>query len=145
MANIPLTPLNRIRGSVSVPSNTNLNLNANQLGEKGITLKLEGKITDVIPAMTGVVNSPRIYQTATITLDLLKTNGFGDIWKKQAELNSLIGDIVVYPDTSALSNYPLSNCSIADIDPDTLNGTSASMSLTITGTYYINSSLSNLI
>ncbi len=136
--------LNRVRGSVQISSNSNLNVTASFLGRAGISARPESRATTTIPAMTGVVQSPEPYQQYTIEIHLLKSQPLSSVWKSQLENSTLIGDIIVRPDSAALSSYQYTNCAIADTAPAPFAGEDADFVVTLTGTYNINSSLFDL-
>jgi len=133
--------LNRLRGSVTFPNNTFLNITAPFLGPEGINLSLEGATTDILETMTGTINSPAAYQMATVEVELLKTQSFSDLFKQQIQTNAVIGPFVVRPDSLTLSNYYIYNGSIANAAPGRLNGRAAGFVVTLRGYYLINSSL----
>lgn len=133
--------LNRLKGSIVVPGNTALNCTSSYLGKSMISLTLEGNAVEYIPTAAGAVPSQEPYMMATVKFDALKTNGFGNIWKTQLELNSYLGDITVIADTSSLGNHTIANASIESIGELPFDGTSAAYSVTLRGVYYINSAM----
>lgn len=137
--------LNRIRGSIVVASDATLNITASFLGKEGITVTPEGGITEHIPTMTGAVTSPEPYQLCTIEAHLLRTQSLAAAYKARIESNSLLGELVVTPDSSALPAYSFNNCAIAALRPLRIDGTDAGFVLSLRGVYLINSALWNLI
>jgi hypothetical protein len=135
--------LNRLRGSVVIPDHSGLNVTAPYLGKEGIGLALEGEATGIIPTMTGIVTSPEPYMIVSVTLNILKTNGLAARYKAQMEDNTVIGNITVIPDTSALPNYLLYNCAIESVQPMKLSGEDAGFVVTLRGYYVINNALWN--
>lgn len=133
--------LNRLRGSVQIPLSPQLNVTAPYLGDAGISLSLDGDTTAMLPALTGVVTSPEPYQMATVSIALLKTNGLADLYKDRIEVDSLIGDIIVSPDTTAMKDYIFTNCSIQSVREMSFAGKDAVMMVTLQGTYNINANL----
>lgn len=133
--------LNRLRASVLVPLFPQLNVTAPYLGKEGIRLSLEGEATLMIPTMVGTVTSPEPYQMCTCTLHLLKTQQLGNLWKLQQELLSVIGPILVTPDASPLSPYPIQNCGIASVSELNMAGNDAGYVVTVKGFYTVNLSL----
>src|SRR6202790_1583538 len=103
--------LNRLRGSVKFVSNPQLNITAPYVVKEGISLSLEGEATLVIPTMTGVVQSPEPYMIANVTINIVKTNGIASTYKTFLENTSLVGDMVITPDTIALPTYYVNNSS----------------------------------
>lgn len=141
----PLTPqgvLNRVRGSVTVSLLSYLNVTASYLGREGINLSFSDEAATNIGTMTGTVPSPAPYQMATLEFELLKTQDLADRYKKQVEVYSAIGPVVVRPDVSSgLSNYFIDNCVISMASPGRLNGSSVSFMVSISGSYLINNAL----
>lgn len=136
--------LNRIRGSVQVPSFPQLNVTAPYLGKGGISLALQGEATEYIDTLTGAVTSPNVYQRVAVTINLLKTQNLAALYKAQMELLSLIGTLTVIPDASTLPNYTLQNGSIGNVRDMTFNGDDAGFVVTLGGFYIINNSLFSL-
>jgi hypothetical protein len=135
--------LNRVRATVLVNSNATLNITPPYLGKAGISVAFEGDANSIIPAMTGIVNSPEPYIIGTIAVDLLKTNGIAEIWREQMENSALIGNVVIIPDTSALVKFTFTNCSIVTVGDMPFNGTSAGWGIVIKGQYDINNAMWN--
>jgi len=138
---IPQGTLNRLRGSVIIPSYPQLTVTAPFLGEEGINLTPQGEIVESYGTMTGTALSPAPYQMVTVEIELLKTQFFSDLYKKQIELNAIIGDFVVRTDASTLSNYHIYNGSIHSASPGRLNGKSVGFVVSLMGYYAINSNL----
>ncbi|MDE2105749.1 MAG: hypothetical protein KGL39_51470 [Patescibacteria group bacterium] len=136
--------LNRLRGSVVLTDHPELNITASFLGEEAIRLALEGEPTTRIPTLTGIVQSPEPYQLCNVTVNLLKTQSLADAYKKQYELSTLLGNITVRPDSSALSPYSLINCSLGPVRELSFNGRDPGFVVSMGGYYLINSSLWNL-
>lgn len=72
---------------------------------------------------------------------LLKTQGLATLYKKQMESSTTLGDGTVWPDTTALPVYPITNCSITNVAELSFNGRSADWAVTVRGVYLINSAL----
>lgn len=133
--------LNKLKGAILIPGFTSLNVTASYLTKAGIKLSFNGEATVDIDTMTGVVKSPEPYLKFSLEFDAVKTNGFAQLWRNQMESNTLLGDISVVPDTTGLTNYNLSNASIASIGELPFDGTSNAYAVTLTGVYYINSAM----
>lgn len=133
--------LNRLRASVNILDFPELNVTAPFLGKEAIRLALEGDTTTYIPTMTGAVTSGEPYQMCSVTIHLLKTQSISDLYKRQMETLSVIGDIVVTPDSSALSPYPILNSSIRSVQELNFSGEDAGYAVTLGGYYLINSEL----
>jgi hypothetical protein len=133
--------MNRLRASVVWPSFPSLNVTASFLGEEMVRLSLEGDATTFINTATGMVTSPEPYLPCSIRINLLKTQALADLYKKQMELSTLMGDCTVRPDATPLSSYQIVNCALMSVDPLDFNGKSAGWIINARGTYYINSDL----
>jgi len=136
--------LNRVRGSVLFIDNPQLNVSAPFLGKQGISTAPEGDVAGYIGTMTGAVPSPEPYLIMTVSLHLLKTQSFGDLWKQQIETQAIIGDLTVYPDAATLSNYVYTNCTIKSFGELNFAGEDPSYMVTLQGTYNINSAMFDL-
>lgn len=148
MASNPLVAqgtINRLKGSITVTDNPALNVTAPFLGKRMIGLRLEGQASVPIGTATGIVQSPEPYMMATVTVNMLKTQNLSAQYKARMESNSVIGDIVVQPDTSTLPTYQIVNCSITSVEELSFAGEDAGYVVTLTGAYNINSSLWNLV
>lgn len=137
--------LNRVVASITIPSFPILNVTASYLGREGIRLALEGEANRRLPTMTGVVNSPEVFQDARVTVNLLKTQPLSDLFKTQMETDVRIGDITVRPDvpvgSGGLSPYAFSNCTIQSLRELNFAGEDAGWVIELRGIYYINADL----
>jgi hypothetical protein len=139
--NIPQGGLNRLIASVNWPSTPNLSVTAPYLGKNGIHFALEGEAVEYIPTMTGAVTSPEPYMMFTMTIELLKSQAFSDQWKQQLETNAQLGDGTVWPDSTTLSPFALSNTSITGVRDLPFNGQDAVFAVTVKGYYQVNADL----
>jgi hypothetical protein len=137
--------LNRLRGSVVIPSYPALQVTAPFLGRAGISISFEGETTTMIPTMTGTVTSPFPYQMVTVSISLLKTQALAAAWETQRQTLSTIGDITVTPDTSTLPSYTFNNCAIQNVRELNFAGEDASFGVTLSGYYQINNNIWNLV
>jgi len=148
MASSPLIQqgtLNRLRGSVVVPSYPNLNVTAGYLGKLGIRLALQGDVTGFADTMTGMVTSPEPYLPATITMHLLRTQNLGVLWRQQMESQiSTLGEVSVFTDSAAWPEYDFFNCALTSITEMPFDGTDPGYVIAIRGTYQINAGMFNL-
>lgn len=133
--------LNRLRGSITFPLFPSLNITASFLGDEGINLTPGGDTADILPTMTGTVQSPAPYQMYTVEVQLLKTQSFSDLFKRKIELDTNVGNFVVRPDASTLSNYTIQNGVITNAGPGRLNGRDVGYRVTLVGYYLVNASL----
>lgn len=138
---VPLGTLNRLRGSIVIPDAQQLNITASFLGRAGISLGLTGDTTEMLPQMTGMVTSPQPYQTATLSVQLIRSQSLANLYKQRMETNSLLGPITLITDANTLDPYQFENCAIQSVRELPMSGDDASYGITIVGTYFINSSL----
>lgn len=143
MANplISLGTLNRLVASIVWQGFPQLNVTPSFLNREGIRLALDGDATRMLPALTGAVTSPEPYMMATITINLLKTQGLAPQYKTQMESSTLVGSCVVRPDSTTFPPYDFSNMAIESVREQSYAGEDAGWSVICRGTYYINSSL----
>lgn len=135
--------INKLRASIVLTDNPQLNITSPYLTKDGISISLEGESTTVLQTLTGFTTSPEPYQVARITAHLVKAIPLANQWKLQMENTTLIGDFTVRPDAAALSPYQLSNGVISGVSPLSFSGNEASFTITLMGIYYINSNLFN--
>jgi hypothetical protein len=138
---IPQGTLNRLKASIIWNDYPGLNVTASFLGKEGIRFGFAGDATLQIDTMTGLVTSPEPYLRTTITVNLLKTQNLSDLYKKQMESSTLLGDGTVRPDATILSPFPIGNCSIMGVDELLFNGSVAGYAVKLAGYYIINTSL----
>lgn len=136
--------LNRVRASVTIPSFPTLNVTASYLGSEGISMAKNGEITTQIRTLTGLVNSPEPYVPVLLTIHLLRSQNLAQLYEIQMQDNSVLGDLYVTPDSSALNDYTIFNGSIVGVQEQRFNGTDAGYTITIGGYQAINNSLFNL-
>ena len=135
--------LNRIRASVIWTNFPALNVTSPYLGREGIRLALEGNATDYFGTMTGAVPSPAPYQMCTLTLSLIKSQIFSNLYKAQFELDTLLGPGTVRPDSTALGIYQLNNCVLESVNAMSFAGEEPGWVVTCKGYYLVNSFLFN--
>jgi hypothetical protein len=141
-----LNVLSRIKAAVKIAANDNLSLQAFQLGPEGIRLSFEDNATDLLPTMTGMVTSPKPYQACTLTIAILKTTHVATLYQSQFETFTVLGDVVVIPDTdmdstgpaSALDKFTLKNMALENVREMAFNGMEASVFVTMRGYYQVN-------
>ena len=142
MANIPTVPqggpLNRIRSSVVVQNTPSLNIVAQNMGGGFVTVALQGEAAGLVGTGTGGVATLEPYQMAVVTVDLLRTQPLGSTWFTQMQINSAIGPITVYPDTTAFQPVPLDSCVINNVDLGAWDGKNPVIRLTLHGIFYVN-------
>lgn len=143
MANpqVPQGSLNRLLASMNFPTTPNLNITSSYLGKNGIHFALEGKSVINLPSMVGIVTSPEPYMMAMVTVELLKSQSFSDLFKQQIETNALLGNATVWPDSTTLSPFNIYNCSLTGIRDLPFNGQDPVFAVTIESYYQVNNFL----
>jgi hypothetical protein len=142
--NVNQGTLNRLRGSITIPDNTALNITAAYLGKEGISLSFDGAANTVIDTMTGVVQSPEPYQRVTVAAHLLKSQSLANLWKQQVEANVLLGSLTIKSDAQTMDPYQISNGAVVNVSPLKFDGTDAGWIIILSGIYYVNSQLWNM-
>jgi hypothetical protein len=133
--------LNRVAVHVVVVGNSALNVTAANLGKQLAAVTFEDVFTDQIETATGLVNSPRPYVMAQVVLNLLRSQAIAGLWLAQVEVNSNIGQVTVYSDSSAFPPIELSNASVVNFDPGAFDGVDAITKVTVKGIFYVNNAL----
>ena len=137
--------LNRLRGSVVVPSFPNLNVTNGYLGKLGIRLALQGDATQFVDTMTGMVTSPEPYLPGVITMHLLRTQNLAALWRAQMESQiTALGEVSVFSDSAVWPEYDFFNCALTSITEMPFDGTDPGYVIAIRGTYQINAGMFNL-
>lgn len=133
--------LNRIRGSITIPSFPELNVTAPFLGKEGIRITFQGAATVYYDTMTGAVTSPEPFQRVDVIVNLLKTQGLANLYMAQMQLNSALGDVTIRSDSSALAVYQIVNSSIMTVPSLDFSGDNPLFAVTLGGYWLTNSSL----
>lgn len=143
MANpyVPQGTLNRALTSLSVINFPQLNVTTGYFAEQLAQINFEDRASDYIPTTAGAVPSPRLVQFVTVRAYLNKAQGLSALWEAQRLLDTILGDVVVVTDSSALPVYYLQNCILENVDSLNLNGTSVDYAVQIRGTYPVNAAL----
>src|ERR1035437_271361 len=133
--NIPQGTLNRIRASVIFPLYPYLTVTSPFLGKRGITLSFQGDSTVYIDTMTGAVTSPEPYLRVVMTVHMVKSQPFSQMFKTQLELLTLLGPAFVRPDAPAMQPYNFQNGAIVSPGDQHFSGAAADFPVRIGGVY----------
>lgn len=139
--NVPQGTINRLRASVIIPLFPQLNVTASFLGKEGIRLAFDGASVTYIDTMTGAVPSPEPYVKTTVTMHLLKSQSLADLYKRQWEILSTLGNANVRPDANTLSPFLLVNSSIMGVRELDFSGADAGYAVSLGAYYNLNSAL----
>jgi hypothetical protein len=140
----PLTnhgSLNRVRGSIIVPLFPILNITSPYMGKNLLSVNFEGNFDEQVETATGVVTSPEPYVMATVTADLLRTQGLATAWLAQGQLISDIGPITVFSDSSSFEPIVITNTVIRSVEPGVFDGMNPIVKLTLRGVFIVNALL----
>lgn len=136
--------LNRLRCSLVFSSYPSLNITAAYMGQSFATISFSDPFVDQIGTGTGIVNSPTPYVMASITTTILKTQSLSASWRQQAEATSIVGDVIIYPDSASLPSFTVNSGALTAFNPATFDGKDPTVAMTIGGVYYINNNLWSL-
>jgi hypothetical protein len=142
---VPQGTLNRLRGSVVYARNATLNITAPYLTKEAISIAFEGDAGVLLPTLTGGVTSPEPYQMASVTINMIKTQALAEIYKQRFESDTSVGDVSIITDASTLSDYQLVNCILRGVRDLTFDGNQPVFQVTLSGIYYTNNTLWNLV
>jgi hypothetical protein len=143
MANpqIPQGTLNRVRASVIIPAFSTLNVNSSHMGKGFVDLVWEEDFGDQIDTGTGIVNSPAPYVRGTCTINILRTQALAGQWQAQADATSIIGRIVVHPDSTVYPKQTVHNCQVLKASPGKMDGLNPTIDVVIRGVRFVNDNL----
>lgn len=144
MAISPNTPqgmLNRLRGSVIIPSNSALNVTSDFLTPEGIEIQPEGNITDLLDTMTGRVGSQAAKQNINVVINLVRSQSLATAYYNQIKKNTALGDLRIISDSSSQPDRTIRNAYIISRPEEALNGTQVKWNVTIGGYEIVNSDL----
>lgn len=143
MPNPMISPgvLNRVRASAKFTQHPELNVSASYLAKEGVELVFQGELVQPLPAMTGVVQSPQPYIQVQAKIHLLRSQALGAQYKKQWEVDALLGDVRLYTDSSTFGEFDMTNSAITNVGDMNFAGGDPGVVLTITGTYFVNSAM----
>ncbi|ENA9695568.1 hypothetical protein ABG299_001059 [Salmonella enterica subsp. enterica] len=133
--------LNRVRASVKFNDYPSLNVSASYLAKEGVEIGFQGNIVQPLEAMAGVVQSPQPYILAAAKIHLLRSQSLASQFKTQWEDNAIVGDVRLYTDSSTFGEFDLSNTAITSVADMTFAGGDPGVVITLTGTYFVNSSM----
>jgi len=142
---VPQGTLNRLRGSVVYARNATLNITAPYLTREAISISFEGDAGVLLPTLTGGVTSPEPYQMASVTINMLKTQALAEVYKQRFESDTNVGDVSIITDASTLSDYQLVNCILKGVRDLAFDGNQPAYQVTLSGIYYTNNTLWNLV
>ncbi len=135
--------LNSIRVSATFPSNSKLNIALGYFSKTQIHSILSD-FAKSLPTQLGHVISEEPYSIAEFDFHVVRTLPLANAWKTQWETSSILGSMIVRPDTSVMSDFQLTSAMLKGASGLDFSGVSAEIILKIVGIYYINSDLFSL-
>src|ERR1700677_96176 len=130
--------LNRVITSVVVTSFPQLSLTAPFMAKSMAQLDFDEDAVDQIGTATGIVNSPQPYVLATLTANLLRSQGIAAAYIAQWQQQAILGSVTVYPDSHVFPPITLVNCSLLRPTPGPYDGQDPTVKATIKGVFYTN-------
>lgn len=138
---IPQGSLNRLIGSLSFPGNPSFNITPEFLGTEALSINPGGPVTTMLGTLTGAVNSPEPFMMVGILIHLVRSQPLANEYKKKIQTNSFLGEGVFRPDTTTMDPFDFTNCNVTELRPMAITGRDAGFMISISGVWYINSSL----
>lgn len=139
--NTPQGMLNRLRGSIIIPSNSALNVTSDFLTPEGIEIQPEGNVTDLLDTMTGRVGSQAAKQNINIVINLVRSQSLATAYYNQILKNTALGEVSIISDSSAMPRRTIRNCYIMSRPEEALNGTQVRWNVTLAGYEVVNGDL----
>lgn len=133
--------INRLRGSVVFAIDPELTVTAAYLAREAISLSWGGDAAQLLPTLTGGVQSPEPYVMAEATIHILRSQALADLFKLRMQTDTNLGSINIRGDSDTLSDFQLENCVLAGFESLTFDGNNAGFVVKIRGIYYVNASL----
>lgn len=137
--------LNRIRGTILVPSNATLNITAPYLGKEGIVIAPQTAVVTQMQGMTTVVNSEEPYQLVQVTAMVIKSLALSAAYINQIQQSPSLGTVTITPDTNTMAPFNLYNVAIVNWNQISMAGTQPDFAIVLQGQYNISNSLWNLL
>lgn len=136
-------PLNRVRVSATFPDNTSLNIIRGYFSKTQVHSTFSDSAKS-IPTQVNHVISEEPYSLASFAFHVVRTLPLANAWKTQWETSALLGNMIVRPDTSVISDFQIYNAMLKNISGLDFSGESGELVINITGIYNVNSELFSL-
>jgi hypothetical protein len=136
--------INRLRGSLTFPGLTGMNITASYLGTKMIQMTMTGDSAMLLLTSTGAAKSPEPYREVELEVNLITSQALAFAWQQQELTNSLIsgGATLRTAATSpGVSLYTFDTVIIRGIRNLSTDGKSVDYMLRFGCLWYINSTL----
>lgn len=130
--------INKALASVNWTNVPALNVAVGNMGMEQFRLAIEGAASNAIGVAAGIVQSPELYQMATITIPVLKHQPLSWAYKAQIENNSYLGPCVARTDGVGYPAYDLLGMAFAGIREISTDGRDATIVYTFRGVYQVN-------
>jgi hypothetical protein len=133
--------LNKVATHLVVASFPALSVNASFMGKSMVKVTLDSPFVQQLPTATGIVNSPEPYVMGHMTFSLLRSQTLANAWITQAQIQSTIGTVQIFSDSTVFSAITVLNCSITDFDPGPYDGSNPDVPITVSGSFPVNSTM----
>jgi hypothetical protein len=137
--------LNRVRGTILVPSNATLNITAPFLGKEGIVIAPQSAVVTQMQGMATVVNSEEPYQIVQVTAAIMKSLALSAAYLNQIKNAPILGQVTVTPDTTVIPAFTLYNVAITNWSQISMAGLQPDFTVTFQGQFNVSNDLWNLI
>ena len=133
--------LNRVLTHVVVPGAPQLSVTAPFMAKTMASVTFDGPFVDQIPTATGVVNSPAPYVMGQVVFNILRSQAIAAEWIARLQLQSTLGAITIFSDSTVFPELVLENASVIDVTPGAFDGTDPTTQITVKGVFLINAAL----
>ena len=133
--------LNRILTSVYVTDYPQLNVSASFMSKALSQLTFDDDTNDQIGSATGLINSPKPYQMASLQVNILRSQVLPALYYAQVASLAVVGTVTVYTDSPTLPPFILYNSTIMHVDPGAFDGMDPTTKVTFKGYYPVNDAL----
>lgn len=138
---IPLGFLNKVKAGISVTGNSALNITASYLAKPGVSMRPDGKATNMLDVMAGRVGSQEPYIPVTVSIAILKTQSIAAAYQNQFVTDTTLGEVVVTPDATSMVDFTLHNCYLEGFGEMKFDGTDPGYLITIGGYMLVNENM----
>lgn len=133
--------LNKVLTHVIVTELPQLSITAPYMSKALSTVTFEDDFVDQIGTATGLVNSPQPYVMTSVIINMLRSQSLSALWMAQLLVDSQIGPVTVYSDSTVFPKLTLAQCSVKSVEPGPYDGTDPTTKITLRGVYFTNNIL----
>ncbi|PHI31161.1 hypothetical protein [Budvicia aquatica] len=146
MANpfVPQGVFNKVRASVKFTQFPELNITASYLTQDGIDIAFQGDAGVLLPTMSGGASSPNPYQMLAINIHLVRSQAMAQMFKKQIETDTFLGEAKVYSDSSTLGDFTIRSATLRSAGDVSFSGRDPGYLISLFGIYDTNADMWNI-